>query len=172
MVLSAFYEAIMARLKDKVPALKHIDLYYGQDLPNEGENDLPFNRPAALFEYEPMEWETIGNKRKVADIRFRLHIISDVIQEVSSTETPAIRNLGHQHLETLDAIDKALTGFWGDFFNTIAQTDVEPYAMTGPVYSHILTFKTRLNNDAAYLQLVPPAGTVDQTIVVQSEITP
>jgi hypothetical protein len=172
MILNYFYEQIMARLLATAPEIKHIDLYFKQDEPSEEETELPFSRPAVLFEYIPFDYETLGNKKKAADIQFRLHVISDVIQEVDNKTSPTIRNLGHAHLALLDKIDKNLQGFNGVNFGSIGSVGFEPYQPNGQMIKHIPIFKTRLTNTTATIVYAPPVSPPEGVITVANEVTP
>lgn len=172
MTLNYFYEQIMARLTEKVPEIKHIDLYFKQDEKANEEDELPFNTPAVLFEYDPMDYETYGNKKKAANATFKLHVISTVIQEVDNRTAPAIRVLGHAHLALIDKIDFNLQGFNGVGFNSIGSTGIIPYEPNVQDIKHIMLFKSRLTNDAAKHTLVVPNPLPSLDATVSNETTP
>ncbi len=169
MILNAFYEAIMERLTSKIVAIKHFDLYYGQDEPQEEETELPFLRPAILFEYDPMEWESLGNKKQATEASFNLHIISDVIQEVDKRTAPAIRTLGHAHLQLLDDVFYWMSGFNGNGFNSISRTGIDPYKPNGIMIKHVMKFKTRLTDVAAVRTLIEATPVQEITTIVLPE---
>lgn len=170
MTLNTFYEQIMARCLTVAPEIKHFDLYFRQDEPQNEEEELPFQRPAVLFEFMPMDYQSFGNKRKAADALFRLHILSDVVQEVDSKTAPNIRVKGHAHLALIDKIDKGLQGFNGSGFNSIASVGIEPYQPNGMVIKHIGHFKTRLNNDAARRNFITPNPLPSQSITITNHV--
>lgn len=171
MIITEFYEAIMARVKTNVPEIKHFDLYFRQDEEVDEKGELPFLRPAVLFEYDPIDWETLGNKKKAANITFNLHVISDVIQEVDMRSTVPIRNKGHEHLQNIDKIDYWMQGFSGTNFNSIGSLGIMPYQPNGMMIKHIMKFRTRLTNDAAKHILVHPNPQPDSSTTVINETT-
>lgn len=169
MILNTTYEAIMARLMTNISEIKHFDIYFAQDEPNEDESEATFNRPAILFQYDPIEWESMGNRKQGAEVGFSLHILQDVIQEVDSTSSPTIRNLGHAHLALLDKVSKWMIGFNGTGFNSISRTGLDTYKPYGEVIKHVMKFKTRLTDVAAVKTLVPATPTQETTIIVLPE---
>lgn len=169
MILNATYEAIMARLMTNITEIKHFDIYFAQDEPNEDESEATFNRPAILFEYDPQEWQSLGNRKQASEATFSLHIISDVIQEVDSGSTPTIRNLGHAHLALLDKVSKWMIGFNGSGFNSISRTGLDAYKPNGQMIKHVMKFKTRLTDVAAVKTLTPATPTQETTIIVLPE---
>lgn len=165
MIISSFYEAIMSRLKTNIPEIKHFDLYFGQY--EDEEKDLPFNTPAVFMEYTPLNWESLLNKRLESNVEFNLHVVSEVIQEVDSTTTLSIRNLGHAHLLLIDKINYWMKGFNGNGFNSISNAGMEPYIANGSLIIHILKFKTRLRDDSGkhLTQSVTPSQEILTNIV-------
>jgi hypothetical protein len=164
MILGTFYETIMHRITSKMPDVKHFDMYFGQDLPDEEGKVQPFIRPAVFFEYNPIEWVSLGNKKQAADITFKLRLFADVIQEIAKNQTPAIRNLGHKHLIMLDNMHYHMQGFSGDGFNSISRIGLDPYRPNGIMMGHDMTFKTRLTDTAAMHELVAGAPAEATTI--------
>ena len=165
MILSLFYEAILTRLITNIPELKHFDIYFGQDEKTQEEDEFPFNCPAIFFEWESLPFESVGQKKQQAPGAFKLHILSDVIQEVSNKEGKAIRNKGHEHLLLLDKVFYQLQGFNssqlpefqnGCSFNTISRTGLpELYRPNDIMIKHIMTFKTLLTDVAAVTSTIP-----------------
>jgi hypothetical protein len=165
MILSTFYEAIMARLTTKIPEIKHFDMYFGQYESDNEELSLPFPRPAVLFEYDPQEWGSTGNKKQSSDASFSLHVLSDVPQEISKSTDVQIRNLGHEHLQMLDNVFYHLQGFNGPGFGSISRTGLLPYGAQGLLMVHILRFKTRLTDDAA---IHPKTSVSNPTLIIKT----
>ena len=156
MIISAFYEAIMARLST-LPEIKHFDYYMGQ-YDSEEEKELPFMCPAVLFEYQPIDFVPVGRKRRLAPTTFFLHVVSNVIQEVRKSETPAIRNKAHEHLLLIDKISEKLIGFNNpQYFGSIQSIGMQPYqAAIGTAIIHVLPFKTLMIDVAAEKQFEAP----------------
>ena len=167
MILSDFYEAIMEQLTANIPEIKHFDMYFAQDEPKEEQDELPFNRPAILFEFEPMDFESFGTKKEAANITFNLHIISDVIQEVSKETSPTVRNLGHAHLKLIDDIAYYLNGFTGTGFSTLSRKSLDTYKPNGMMIKHVAKYGTRLTDTAAVVDLLhrTPDSTITTVVV-------
>ncbi len=169
MIITNFYESIMGKLTTNIADIKHFDLYFKQDEEFDEKGELPFLRSAVLLEYEPIDWETYGNRKKAANIIFNLHVISDVIQEVDKRTTLAIRNKGHEHKLLLDKIDAQLQGFNGSGFNSISSKGVIPYLPNGMMIKDVMRFGTRITNDAAVKVLFHPNPQPDSSITVINE---
>jgi hypothetical protein len=157
MILNYFYEALLARITATVPEIKHVDIFFGQ-YDNEADgNELPFVRPAVFIEFMPLEWDSYGRKKQEASAQFRIHVVSDVIEETDSTTSAVIRTNAHRHLLALDKLFASLHGFSdptpNQFFNTISRTTIEPYIGKGEMIVHILTFKCRLCDVGAVLPI-------------------
>lgn len=158
-ILDGFYEEIGARLKVKVTEIVHYDLYRDQYENPQVDGDgnpieLPFNVPAALFEWPAeINWQSLGLKRKASDVFFNLHLLQTVEQEVDSTTSTPIRQKGHLHLSLIDKVQLAIEGFnglqGGDFkhFGTISYVGLKPYVPVGIQTAHIMQFKVRIVND-------------------------
>lgn len=153
MILSNFYEAILTRLTTKIADIKHFDLFFNQYMQEDEEEDAnAFLRPAVFFEYNPKQWDTLGNKKQESTATFSLHVVSDVIQEVDKRTAPLIRGKGYEHLQLLDKIVYYLQGFNGTGFGSITRTGDRPYATAhGQMIVHIIEFRVRLTDVAAMI---------------------
>lgn len=152
MILSAFYEAILTRLTTKIADIKHVDLFFNQYLQEteEGEDATAFLRPAVFFEYNPKQWDTLGNKKQESTATFSLHVVSDVIQDADKRTALLIRNKAYEHLALLDKIVYFLQGYNGTGFGSISRTGDRPYTNAkGQMIIHIIDFRVRLQDKAA-----------------------
>jgi len=151
-IRTAFYEAVMARVIEKVTEVKHFDLYFNQYFQEgeNGENEDSFPLTAVFFEYNPAQWDNVGKNKQVTAQTFSLHVINSVIQDVSNRETPTIRNKGHAHMLIIDKIVACLQGFNGTDFGAISRTSDKPYHMAkDDRIVDIIDFKSRLTDRAA-----------------------
>jgi hypothetical protein len=160
-ILDGFYEAVLTRLTTLVPKIKHFDIYYGQYDSPEVDADgntisLPFNRPAAFFEW-PKELPLIplGLKRKATDFIFTIHLVQDVVQEIDKRTTVAIRQKAHLHTALINEVMVALEGFNGDLsadfkhFSSIGIAGIMPYTFSDQQIIHKIGFRARIVVDAA-----------------------
>lgn len=108
------YLAIIERLKAHKVGIKHFSLW---------NNNLTyltkakgFNPPALFIEFEPIYWKQLQNRSREAPLRVRLHIITKCLgtpEDGSKYQKKAL-----EHLSLIDRVNKALTGFSGDYFNS------------------------------------------------------
>lgn len=156
-ILNSFYLAIMNRLIDQVNTLEYFDWWNGQLMIPEGEDDdLPFNFPAVFMEYDPVIWETLGNRRRSAKVSFRLYVAVENYLEKSSVEDKAIQEEALCSADIVDLIYKALRGYNGNCsFGSISITDETPDHDHDQLEIPILSFKTRLWDDVAKPELIP-----------------
>lgn len=178
-ILDGFYEEVKTKLLAEVPEIKHFDLYRGQyDAPMLDENgnplEEPFNRPALFFEWPDLNIQPLGMRRKQTNVEFAIHVVQDVVQEVSARTPTAVRTKGHSHTALLNKIDVAIEGFRGDqavdfkHFGSISWVGLKPYAIQGEQTVHIMAFRSRIVIDAAtkfytkLSDLTPPITAVDE----------
>jgi hypothetical protein len=159
MILDEFYEVLMARLST-LPEIKHIDIYYGQyDDPVLDEKGNPiapdFNRPAVFIEFpSSIELKPLAMRRKTAEIVFKLHVVQDVIQEISKRTPSPIRVKGHAHKINVDKVQAVVEGFNGNQvvsgynqFDSISWIGMNPYIFMGQQIVDILSFRVKLTSD-------------------------
>lgn len=107
------YQAIAERLRGKVPDVKYISLWNRNT--EQLSKQMAFRMPAVFVEFEPVTWSQYTQGVRSADVRVRLHIV---------TETLATPEYGGRyqdkalaHLELIENISAAIQGLAGDGFN-------------------------------------------------------
>jgi hypothetical protein len=154
MFLSSLYEALMSRIQTTDLTI-YVDLYSGQ-FEDEGEEELPFPRPAVFIEFNTDdEVKAIGNGWQQIDMIITIYIVDDVIQESSSLTNSTVRGVGYAHLNRIDVISNALQGFnsntlnvAGLWFNSLQMTSVGYNKNNGALYVHAVSFKTMVKYGA------------------------
>lgn len=157
MILSNFYEAILARLIDKEVPLKYFDVWNDQLSRNaDPEDTLFFNYPAIFIEMDPVEWETLGRRKQQGELNFNLIVASELLHETANIETPEERGRGFEHLQLIDYVFAVLQGFNmvfedGSSFGSITRTGTafDHESSGGPIIAHAVPFRTRLCDVAA-----------------------
>lgn len=133
--------------------VKHVDMYYGQDLGAEGgirTDTLPFMLRAVLIEFEPLDFRSIGrHKQRAEQVRISLHILSQCRLETSNITPGYQRNLALEHLAFIDSITYRLTGWAGSCTTSLSRTSLRPFETNGVVMKHILTFECAIEDEAA-----------------------
>ncbi|WP_317899438.1 hypothetical protein [Aurantibacillus circumpalustris] len=175
MILDQFYEVLMARLNAKVTEIKHIDMYDGQyDNPHVDENgniiDDSFPRPALFIQFPPsIELQALSMRRKTATIVFSLHLVQDVVQEITKRTPALIRAKAHAHKILVDKLQYFIEGFNGNNvvsgynqFDAISWIGMNPYIKIGQQITDVLHFRVRLTSDNSRItytklqELTPP----------------
>ncbi len=160
MILSELYLFIMKRLIGTTGKLndeiKHFDWFNHQYEAARESNENPFMRPAVFFEMDPITPQTLGMRRQAADVIFRLHVVSDIMQEMNSNEDEQFRNLALEHMDLCDLIFYWLQNYTnGTTIGSINRTGITPDHNHDDLIIHILEFRTRMVDDAAVHTLVP-----------------
>lgn len=161
MIIPVFYKAIMSRVIVKVPEIAFFEMYNGQ--PDQEEDEVPYNKPAVFIEFEPMQWQTVGNKVQECDCSFRLHIETETLSETSNLESDKERNAGLEHLMIAERVFGAIQGFSGDGFGAISRTGFIPDNNHDNRLVTILPFKTRLVDDFARKETIETSAELDLT---------
>lgn len=157
MILSQFYTAILERLTAKEVPMEYFDLWFDQISRNADEDDsLFFNYPAIFIEMQPIQWESLGRKKKHGELRFNLIVASEVPHETANIESVEERSLGLEHLTLLDNVFAALEGFnktfpEGSGIGTISKTgnSFDHQSGGGLILAHGIPFKCMLTDVAA-----------------------
>jgi len=172
MILSEFYLILVNRLKDKVPAIKHID-WWNDQFDNE-EKENPFNRPAVFIEFLAADVTTLGNRKQSWNQPFSLYIANDMLLETSSVETAALREKAvTAHLDILDSIHYYLQNYNGKDqgvqFGSIQQQGSPVSHNYDDLIVHQMNFTVRLENKAAVhktQKVIPPLPKSDITVKI------
>ncbi len=102
------YEKILARLKERVPEINHIDLW------NENvdyvEQETAWSRPAAFVEFGTIAWQPLtGRPAYKGTGKVLVHVVTDWDPE----DEPGAG------LQLSDKVAKALAGLSGDYFGAL-----------------------------------------------------
>lgn len=101
------YKSIADHIADKVPAIKHIDLYYGQEQAvDQDGNWIPFLAPAVWLEFNANEVADLMDKRQLITMDVGVYLAFETVQDSnrgSLGQARALQYIGllrqlHQHL--------------------------------------------------------------------------
>ena len=68
------YQSIVEKLQAEIPEIKHFDLWRNQLACIEEE--IPFELPAVLVEFRPIQWRHQGNAVREAAVEIALHVLT------------------------------------------------------------------------------------------------
>lgn len=152
------YKDLCALLRTKVPELKHIDLYYGQEQMIDADgNWLPFKSPAVFIQFQAAAVNDLGDlaQELMMDITFYLYV--ETVQDTNDTSAGQERAL--QFIGLMRKLHQALHNASGDHYSPLSRVglnkvDAPPYVqMYGQVYRCVM-----IDNSASRQWPMPDAG--------------
>lgn len=135
-----------------VTDIRHIDLYYGQDLDERGQvnTKLLFNLPAVFIEFNDMPMQTVGRQvQHSGDSLVTIYLISSTKLSTDSTRDATMRSLALEHLERLNQIHYRLQGFNTEVFTSLDRIALQPYGYLGHTIRHTMQYRCRFKDDSA-----------------------
>lgn len=110
---TTIYKAVIKRIKGAKLGVKHISLW------NEQTERLTrvkaFRTPAVFVEFEPIQWQQAGNRTKTADIRVRLHIVTQTL--LTPEDGNKSQDAALEYIQLADDLVSAMCGLSGQDFN-------------------------------------------------------
>ena len=171
MIYTFLYLKLMQRIKALVPEVQHIDLYNSQPAVMDDGGEAPVNVPAVFIEFLPVDWT--GSKIQQGDLVFNLYILTEATgTETDSTEQADVITSSLERLALKEKLFKALHGYQdseaGTFtqFGKIQRTTSRIDSNTQQLATDVLTFKTRLWDDAA----APVYSTAEINLRIKGDI--
>lgn len=152
------YKDLCALLRTKLPELKHIDLYYGQEqMVDSDGNWLPFRSPAVFIQFQAAAVNDLGDlaQELLMDITFYLYV--ETVQDTNDTSTGQARAL--QFIGLMRKLHQALHNASGEHFGPLSRVGLQrseapPYVqMYGQVYRCVM-----IDNGASRQWPMPDAG--------------
>ena len=94
----AIYKAVADRLKNQKVGVKFVSLWNRNT--EQLSKQKAFRLPAVFVEFEPIEWSQLSRGARSADIRVRLHVVTETLalpRRAGNTKT------GHSNTSTLSS---------------------------------------------------------------------
>ncbi len=115
----AIYKAIADRLNAAELGIGYISLW------NQNTEQLrqqkAFRLPAVFIAFDPIVWSQRGQGARAADVRVRLHVVTETLA------TPEVggkyQDKALEHLDFLEKVAAAMQGLAGDGFNCLMLTE-------------------------------------------------
>lgn len=109
----AIYKAICARLNTAKLGIKYISLW------NRNTEQLTkqkaFKMPAVFVEFEPINWSQLSRGARSANVRVRLHIITETL--ATAEDGGKYQDKALEHLDLIENISAKMQGLAGEGFN-------------------------------------------------------
>ena len=109
----AIYKAVADRLKNQKVGVKFVSLWNRNT--EQLSKQKAFRLPAVFVEFEPIEWSQLSRGARSADIRVRLHVVTETL--ASPEEGGKYQDRALEHLDLIERIDAEVQGLSGEGFN-------------------------------------------------------
>lgn len=107
------FQSICARLAERVPEVKFLDLWNNEVQTLNGGAVWPL--PAVFVEFEQIEWRQQNNGVRRGDVAVRLHIITRAVTTHGHTDPKQSDALAF--LDLIDRVNAAMQGLRGENFS-------------------------------------------------------
>ena len=109
----AIYKAVADRLKNQKVGVKFVSLWNRNT--EQLSKQKAFRLPAVFVEFEPIEWSQLSRGARSADIRVRLHVVTETL--ASPEEGGKYQDRALEHLDLIERIGAEVQGLSGEGFN-------------------------------------------------------
>ncbi len=138
------YKDLCAIIKAKLPEVKHIDLYYGQDqVVDQDGNWVPFRAPAIFLQFEAAQVNDLGDNTQQLLMDITMYLCMETVQDTNHGSAGQRRAL--EFVGMLRKMHMVMHGAEGDHFSPLSRValakkaDAPPYMyMYGQTYRCVL----------------------------------
>lgn len=138
------YKDLCAIIKAKLPEIKHIDLYYGQDqVVDQDGNWVPFRAPAIFMEFAAPVVSDLGDNTQQLTMDITMYLCMETVQDTNHGSAGQRRAL--EFVGLLRKMHMVMHGAEGDHFSPLSRValakkaDAPPYMyMYGQTYRCVL----------------------------------
>lgn len=143
------YKELCALLAAKLPAIKHVDLYYGQEQAVDAEgNWLPFRAPAVFLEFNAVEVMDLGQRSQQLTVDITAYLYVEAVQDTNRGSLGQTRALEFTGL--MRQLHQVLHGAHGEHFSTLTRTGLRRAEAPPFVYFYAQTYRcTLMDNSTA-----------------------
>ncbi len=152
------YKDLCALLRAKVPELKHIDLYYGQEQMIDGDgNWLPFQSPSVFIQFQATGVNDLGDLAQELLMDITIYLYVETVQDTNDASIGQARAL--QFIGLMRKLHQALHNASSDHFGPLSRVglsraEAPPYVqMYGQVYRCVM-----IDNSASRQWPMPDEG--------------
>lgn len=145
----------MARLAEKVPALRWIDIDLGQ---LQFENP-PIDYPAALIDIQGVDYSNAGGNTQIAQTTVAINLAFKVHGPSNHLAPESQRVAAMKHYDVVTDVYEALQGYATEEFSPLTRLSLQRQASTWPRH-YTMVFRTQGVDRSAVKQRVPWSGPV------------
>lgn len=145
--MKAIYSAVMARLQDKVPALRWIDLDTAQlDTPSERP---PVQLPCALITIGINRAKDLTDTIQDCEAQITVRLAFNKMDRTNSEAEAQIREKNLQPYDVISDVYAALQGFETPHFHALSRTSQAKENNRLGLFVYRISFKTDFEDDTA-----------------------
>lgn len=115
------YLELSELILEKVPGVKHLDLYYGQEQAIDSDgNWLPFPAPAVFLAFNAADVADLGNQSQQLTMDITVYLAFETVQDSSANSLGRKRSM--EFIGLLRQLHKALHNTSGKHFSPLSRT--------------------------------------------------
>lgn len=136
------YQQLATLITTKVPAIKHVDLYYGQQNLLDGDgNWIPFPSPAVFLQFDAVI-EDLGELRQQQTFDITVYLCVETVQDTHQGGLGQARAM--QFVELMRQLHQHLHNAQGDDFGPLSRIGMRKEDAPPHMYFYSQTFRTVL----------------------------
>ncbi len=142
------YKELATLIRAKVPAIQHVDLYYGQEqfIGSDG-NWMPFRAPAVFLEFRAAEVQDLGDQVQQLTMDIGVYLLHETVQDTDDRSLGQRRAL--EFVALLRQLHAALHGAQGDHFMPLGRTELSRAEAPPFCYFYRQTFRCVIIDNGA-----------------------
>lgn len=144
--MKTIYTAVMAQLKEKVPALRWIDLDTGQ---LEITDRPPVAFPCALVSISISSAKDVTDKIQECSARVRVRLAFDQPSKTDSATPSDVLNLSLNPYDVIADVYSTLQGFYTDNFDNLSRTRQDRENSRNGLFVYAMEFSTTFTDQTA-----------------------
>ena len=146
------YKELCELVRTKVPEIKHIDLYYGQDqVVDSTGNWIPFKAPALFMQFDVVQAQDLGDQTQQLLVDVTMYLAMETVQDTNDRSLGQRRAL--EFVAMMRRLHMELHGKAGDHFNALSRVGMSKKADAPPyMYMYGQTYRTVLLDNSTSKQ--------------------
>ncbi|MCW5900476.1 MAG: DUF1566 domain-containing protein [Flavobacteriales bacterium] len=153
------YKELCELIKAKVPEIKHVDLYYGQDQVIDSDGKwLPFRAPAVFLDFQAAQVNDVGDLAQQLEMDVTVWVATETVQD--TTHGSAGQRRAMQFVGLMRKLHVALHNASGEHYSPLSRVGMQRKADAPPyMYMYGQTYRCIIHDNSTSPQLqylMPP----------------
>lgn len=146
------YKELCAIIKAKVPEVKHIDLYYGQDqVVDQDGSWIPYKAPAVFLQFDAAKVDDLGDNTQQLTMDITMYLSVETVQDTNHGSAGQRRAL--EFVALLRKLHMQMHGASGDHFSPLSRVGLQKKADAPPyMYMYAQTYRCVLLDNSTNKQ--------------------